>query len=145
MDRRDFQLLKTCYWPDASEEHGAVTDFFVWLDVRTRDWDRTMFCLSQIIIDLEGDVAAVETYFHGYRKRPKPTGGWFDEFVSGRYVDKMTKRQGEWRIQHRIVVFEWFRHLPDCMDVVGSPFGAARRGARKPADPIYALLGRLPG
>ena len=117
--------------------------FFVWLDVRTRDWDRTMFSLSQIIIDLDGDVAAVETYFNGYRKRPKPQGGWFDEFVSGRYVDKMTKRQGQWRIQQRVVVFEWFRQLPDSADFAGSPFGDAKRGARKPHDPLYALLNGL--
>jgi hypothetical protein len=144
VDRRDFDLLAKCYWPEAIEEHGAfngaIADFLVWLDVRTRDWDRTMFSLSQIIIDLDGDRAAVETYFNGYRKRPKPEGGWFDEFVSGRYVDKMTKRQDEWRIEHRTVVFEWFRQLPDSMDFAGSPFGAAQRGAHKPADPLYALL-----
>ncbi len=75
VDRRDFDLLAKCYWPDAIEEHGAfngaIADFLNWLDVRTRDWDRTMFSLSQIIIDLDGDVANVETYFEGYRKRPK--------------------------------------------------------------------------
>lgn len=148
VDRRDFDLLARCYWPDAGEEHsavnGAIADFLSWLDVRTLDMDRTMFSLSQIIIDLDGDGANVETYFNGYRKRPKPTGGWFDESVSGRYVDRMTKRQGEWWIQHRIVVFKWFRQLPDSVDFAGSPFGDAKRGARKPDDPIYAPLNARP-
>ena len=147
VDRRDFDLLAKCYWPGASEEHGAfngaIEDFFVWLDERTRDWDRTMFSLSQSIIDLDGDRAKVETYFQGYRKRPKNKGGWFDEFVGGRYADRMTKYQGEWRIQHRTVVFEWFRQLEDSADFGGSPFGEARRGARKADDPIYELLSRF--
>lgn len=147
VDRRDFGLMRECYWPDAIETHGAYNGnfqgFLEWLNERTRDWDRTMFSLGQTVIDLKQDRAAAETYFTGLRRKPKPEGGWFDEFVAGRYADILTKRGDEWRIQHRTVLFEWYRQLPDSFDFEGSPFGAAKRGARAPNDPMYALFGDL--
>ncbi len=143
IDRRDFDLLKTVFWPEAIDEHGAyngpVSEFWAWVDQRTKHWERTMHSLAQIIIDLNGDEAAAETYFTAYHKKPKPDGTWFDEYVAGRYIDRMVKRGGEWRILHRIVAFEWFRHMPDSADWASSPFGAAQRGAHKPDDPIYRL------
>ena len=78
-----------------------------------------------------------------YAEKPKPEGGWFDEFVAGRYLDRMRKKDGEWRIQHRIVAFEWFRHLPDSSEFDDSPFGSAQRGARLPDDPMYRLFAGL--
>jgi hypothetical protein len=144
IDRRDFELLKTVFWPDAIDEHGAyngpVSEFWAWVDQRTKHWERTMHSLSQIIIDLEGDEASVETYFTAYHKKPKADGTWFDEYVGGRYIDRMIKKGDEWRIQHRVVAFEWFRHMPDSADWTNSPFGTAQRGARKPEDLIYGLL-----
>jgi hypothetical protein len=147
VDRRDFDLLRTCYWPDAAETHGAydgpAEGFFEWLYERTRPWERTMFSLGQSTIDLKGDTAGVETYFTGYRKMPRADGGWFDQFVAGRYLDLMIRRDREWRIQHRTVVFEWWRDLPDSTEFANSPFGTAQRGARAPDDPMYRLFAGL--
>ena len=144
IDRRDFELLKTVFWPDAIDEHGAyngpVSEFWARVDQRTKHWERTMHSLSQIIIDLDGEEASVETYFTAYHKKPKADGTWFDEYVAGRYIDRMVKKCDEWRIQHRVVAFEWFRHMPDSEDWTKSPFGTAQRGARKPDDLIYGLL-----
>jgi 3-phenylpropionate/cinnamic acid dioxygenase small subunit len=141
IDRRDFDLLKTVFWQDAIDEHGAyngpVSEFWAWVDQRTKHWDRTMHALAQTIIDLDGEEASAETYFTAYHKKPRPDGTWFDEYVGGRYIDRMVKKSNEWRIQHRIVAFEWFRHMPDSSDWTNSPFGAAHRGARMPEDPIY--------
>ncbi len=141
IDRRDFDLLKTCFWPDAIDEHGGyngpVSEFWDWVYTRTLNWERTVHSLSQIMIDLRGEEAAAETYFTAYHKKPRPEGGWFDELVGGRYVDRMVKKQGEWRIQHRICVFEWFRHFPDSFEFDNSPWAVAVRGQRLPDDPIY--------
>jgi len=144
IDRRDFGLLKTVFWPEAIDEHGAfngpVSEFWAWAAERTVTWDRTMHSLGQIIIDVRGDEAGVETYFTAYHKKPKPDGSWFDEFVAGRYIDRMSCRGGEWRIQHRIVAYDWFRHLADSTEFDNSPFGTAQRGCRDETDPIYRLL-----
>lgn len=147
VDRRDFDALRDVYWPDAIDEHGAfngpVSEFFDWVDERTRGWDRTVHYISQITVDLKGDEAGAETYYMCVQKKPKPEGGWFDELVGGRYVDRMTKRDGAWRIQHRINVFEWFRHFPDSFDFKNSPFGKAQLGGHKPHDPLYSLIGEF--
>jgi hypothetical protein len=147
VDRRDFEALRQVYWPEAIDDHGAyngpVAEFFDWVDQRTRNWDRTVHNICQIIVDLKGAEAGVETYFMAYHKKPRPDGGWFDELVGGRYVDRMVKRNGEWRILHRIVLFEWFRHFSDSFEFEESPWRNARRGARKPDDVIYSFLGDL--
>jgi hypothetical protein len=55
----------------------------------------------------------------------------------------MVKKEGEWRIQHRICVFEWFRHFADSFEFDNSPFGAAVRGNRQPDDAIYTHFSGL--
>ena len=61
--------------------------------------------------------------------------------LGGRYLDKMRKRDGEWRIQDRRCSFDWYREYPDSCDwskdFSGAPF---RPGGKKPNDPVYTFL-----
>jgi hypothetical protein len=148
VDRRDFQLLETVFWPDATDNHGAfngpIADFYPWVAERVRTWPRTQHNIQQIIISIVGDEAAVETYFVAYQLKPNGNGGFFDEYVAGRYLDRMTRRENDWRVQKRITCFDWFRHMPDTSEWAASPFGQGRAmGAYKPQDPMYALFGHL--
>lgn len=148
VDRRDFELLKTVFWSDATENHGAfngaIADFLAWVVERIRSWPRTQHTVNQIIISIVGDEAAVETYFVAYHLKPDGKGGFFDEHVAGRYLDRMTRRGNDWRVQKRITCFDWFRHMPDTSEWDSSPFGKVRAmGGHKPEDPMYAHFGGL--
>lgn len=148
VDRRDFNLLKTIFWPDATDNHGAfngpIADFYPWVEDRVKHWPRTQHGVNQIIISIKGDEAAVETYFTAYHLKPRENGSLFDEYVAGRYLDRMFRRGDEWRIQSRITCFEWYRHMPDTSEWGQSPFGQSRNmGGPKPLDPSYAHFGSL--
>lgn len=111
VDRADSELLRSVYHPGATDDHGlfvgpAETFVDQVLPELTKTWSMTMHTLGQSLIELDGDQAAVETYFVAYHRRPADGASWLDTF-GGRYVDRFERRAGEWRIAHRTVVHEW--------------------------------------
>ena len=70
-----------------------------------------MHALSNISIDLQGDVAFTESYVTAsHLIRPERGGGLF--WFAGRYVDRFEKRSGEWRIAHRKLLRSWEKVEP---------------------------------
>ena len=60
---------------------------------------------------------------------------------AGRYIDRFEKRDGEWRIAKRMVVYDWIRHLGSPEGTEAQRFGPrVPQGAPFPQDPVYALL-----
>ncbi|MNR69080.1 hypothetical protein D3C85_1940640 [compost metagenome] len=58
--------------------------------------------------------------------------------LGGRYLDLLEKRQGQWRILRRRVVFDWFHDLGRASAWEEGPFGVpAYTGAFKPLDWVY--------
>lgn len=109
VDRMDRDLLMSCYHPDAIDDHG----FFVGGPEDFWDWVNHYHCNAQIghqhivtnhSCDLDGNVAHTETYWMFAATDAKDynlaIGG-------GRYIDRMEKRNGEWRIAARKCVSEW--------------------------------------
>ena len=130
IDRRDFELVRACYHPDASDDHGdylgGVDGFLDYAESMLRRFERTMHFLANILIEVElpADFARSEAYaiaFHRLRASEKKP---LRDFVVGfRYVDDFERRGSDWRISNRICVFEWSR-----IDPVGDgpfAFGAA--------------------
>ncbi len=67
VDHADAELLKSCYHPDAIEEHGNFTggNAFAYVDgavPRIRLMGAMQHLLGSSHIDFDGDVAWVETY-----------------------------------------------------------------------------------
>ena len=89
------------------------------------------------LIDADRLSAHCETYFQAFHSIPRTRGGASDLFVGGRYVDRFEKRNGEWRVAHRTLVFG---------DVVAEPMKEASRFPPEFAvqkhgmdDPLYLL------
>jgi hypothetical protein len=140
IDRVDMDLVRSCYWPDAQDHHGAFSGdreaFIVWVEevLRSR-FTATQHALHQSVIECEGDEAFVETYFRAWHTPADPaqTGKLV---LYGRYVDRMEKRGGEWRIALRQLVSD-LRGIDPIEDLtdVDDPAGG-RRGRE---DPSYGL------
>ena len=97
------------------------------------------------LIDLRGDVAAVESYFRttleGRDAQQKPQ----ETLLAGRYIDRFERRDGEWRVASRTVVYDWVRHISLPAAMAAEVFGLRQPvGARKPDDALYELLGQAP-
>ena len=146
VDRRDKALLKTIYWPEANDYHGAfngpASEFVDHVMEFIKTQDLIQHSLGTIIIELAGKRAKVESYFKGYQRFPRPDGVMTDLFMGGRYLDRMEKRGGEWRTADRFVVYDWFREMPDSFDLSKELFGfVAVTGTQDENDKLYSWLG----
>jgi len=150
IDRIDEGALRSAYWPDGTGRHGAFvgggTAFIeATLANLRRAGARTNHLLGNILIDLRGDVAGVESYFRTTLGGVDSEGKPLETLLSGRYVDRFERRHGEWRVAHRTVVYDWVHRSPLPPEMVADMFGTRLpTGEQKPDDPIYELLGQAP-
>lgn len=149
VDRGDEAMVRSTYHVDAYDDHvdyrGDIDGFILWLREIFEGYENSMHFLGNCLIEFAGpDVAMVETSFASRRLR-KPEG---DEVVGlgpndmicrqawGRYLDRMERRDGEWRIAKRVTV-------TDDRFVSVAKDGARRDdiiwGSRSPADPVFAF------
>lgn len=141
-DRLDVELLKSCYFDDATDCHwffnGNAHDFCDFIVNLHRQSDNTVHSITNTMIDLAPDAmsAFVESQFYAMHRIPLGDGRYLDQVGDGRYLDVFEQREGEWKIAHRRVAFEGFRESV-VADVLGGNPGLGRRA---PDDPVY--LGR---
>ncbi len=145
IDRRDPELLRGVYWPGASDDHvvfkGPVEEFIPWCMAQMESMPLVMHTLGNILIQVTGAEARVETYFQAYHRIDDGKKPPYDMVLGGRYLDKMSRRDGEWRIAERRCSFDWYREYADSADwqkdFSGAPF---RPGGKKPDDLVYTFL-----
>ena len=160
IDRRDPEMLRSVYWPDAWDDHAFINagvDEFV---ATAMDLQATCVAtqhnVGNILIHWEKDSARVETYVNTYLRvegpstphwRTKPETipeserGKFVEFNTGsRYLDRMEKRAGIWRISNRQLVQDWYR-IAEAQDWADYPYaGALSLGTVGQGDQGYLLF-----
>jgi len=148
IDRADEAILRSTYWPDATDCHGAyrgsADGFIVQAITHLQRGGRGVHQVSNILIELHGDVAAVESSFLALQASAAQPE--IETFLAGRYVDRFEKRDGQWRVAQRTVVYDWIeaRQRPELADDDVSLFGSRQpTGERSKADPVYALLERV--
>ena len=144
IDRRDAELLRSVYWPDATDNHGIFNgnamQFVDFILPMLSSMRSTTHSISNILIDLRGDIACVETYVQAYHDAPGPEGR-VDIVVGGRYLDRMERRDGQWRIAHRQFVMDWNQNLSSTAQWDGPLYGALDvRGTGDTGDPSYGLF-----
>ena len=100
LDRRDWELMKSAYHEDGIDRHGNFIGhpdtFVAWAaDLFKDEWDYSLHFLDPNNIEIDGDVAHSECYVLFTQRR---TDGSALEFGGGRYIDRLERRNGEWRI-----------------------------------------------
>jgi ketosteroid isomerase-like protein len=111
IDRCDAELIASAFHPDAVAEHGP--NQFTGADIGERTstgmrehYRASMHFTGNQMIELHGDVANVETYNFNYHLQDRE--GREELFVRAiRYVDRLERRDGEWKIARRRVICEW--------------------------------------
>lgn len=144
VDRKDFELVRSCYHPDAHDDHGeyagGVEGFLEYLESAVSRYTGTMHFLGNMLIDVRGSTAHAETYCLGlHRLPPRPGKLNRDITLVLRYVDVLEERDGEWRISHRVCTYDWARLDSDLdgRELLSEGFV---RGRPFPDDPSYAHL-----
>lgn len=139
IDRRDLELVRSCYHADARDEHGGyvggVEGFLQHALAGLSRCERTLHFIGNVLVEVEGDRARCESYALAFHRLPgREEQPPRDRVVALRYLDVFTRRSGEWRIALRRCVSEWTR-----TDPVGPGWDfppAWLRGEFSPADPI---------
>jgi SnoaL-like domain len=138
VDRRDWDLVRSCYHPDAVDHHGpysgGVDGFVTWgKQVLDAVLSTTHFVGNQIV-DVDGSAAWHEAYCRAYHRLKatdsEPEQDWV---INLRYLDHFECRDGEWKISDRLVVHDSVRR-----DAVGEGTDTDFfRGAFAPEDASY--------
>ena len=116
LDRRDFEMVRSCFMPDAFADYGAskgqgIENILKIVKV-VATFQFTMHFMGNQLVEIHGDAADVETYAMDRLRYTAKDGKDYDMFGGLRYLDKMVKREGRWRIQHRVMHTDWRRHEP---------------------------------
>lgn len=137
VDRADETQLTAAYWPDAEVAYGGFNgnahEFCKRLPQAIRNFTYTHHAIGNVVIDLIGEDARVETYVTARHYTARDDS--YMIFV-GRYLDRMQRRNGVWKILHRRVVMDWNQNGPAGAKWDGAPFDGLARGSRHPDDPL---------
>lgn len=146
VDRGDLALILSAFHEDAIDNHSGIEERAVDRFRHTVELGRSMFTshnLTNVLIQLDGDIARSQACFMAWH-RFDHDGAKIDWLLCGRYLDRHERRAGEWRIAHRIVVYDCERFD----EVERKPAGHAAAtaleralwGAKSPADRSYDVL-----
>ncbi|EPX82270.1 hypothetical protein Salmuc_03058 [Salipiger mucosus DSM 16094] len=145
IDRGDATLLDPAFHEDAEDDHGnfrgtkhdALAAFAK--SAKNPAVSSSVHHIGNILIDLRGDVADVETYFMASQRREEDGKHWIRMRV-GRYLDRFEKRDGIWRVARRKVIDDWssLDELAQPAREVGPDNNHGTRGAD---DPSRAVTG----
>jgi hypothetical protein len=138
VDRQDKALVTSCYHPDAIDDHGMFVgrsdEFFDWTDPSHLH----LFSTHQHVVcnhtcELDGDTAHCETYyfFAGMRKADNQLA-----MSGGRYIDRMERRDGAWRIAARKCLVEW-NSANMVVEGMAEVYAAVGKVARDRSDASY--------
>jgi hypothetical protein len=114
IDRFDRALLLSAFHPDAIDDHGE----FVGTPEQLYDFATGLHGLGQHCThhnllnhscEIDGDTAHSETYYLFTGRNRDDATIWI---AQGRYLDRLERRGGEWKIAMRYCVVEWAGVLP---------------------------------
>ncbi|MGJ7543636.1 nuclear transport factor 2 family protein [Variovorax sp. LT1R16] len=145
IDRVDEAALRSAYWEDATDCHGAwngsAAGFIAQALPKLRQGGRRIHQITNVLIELHGDAAAVESSFFALQATAAQPER--ETFLCGRYLDRFERRCGVWRVAARIVVYDWIeeRVRPELTQDDAALFGPRQPvGGPAPHDALYALL-----
>lgn len=163
-DRLDVELFRTTFWEDGGFDggpaEGPALEIIPHLfeNLMPEMWEASQHSISNILIELEGDRAFVESYLTAFHlshpthasrsallgEKNALAAGFKDddviEFIfGGRYIDLFEKRSSEWRILKRKIVPVFNRVERYTGIKNGGQYDLLKhRSSRDRDDPVYA-------
>ncbi|WP_048581875.1 nuclear transport factor 2 family protein [Streptomyces viridochromogenes] len=124
VDRLDLDELRRCYHHDAYDNHGAyqgdIDGLIAWIAHRHETIPYSLHISGNILIEFAGDdLALVESYNSIVQHYPADARASLQQFLGegavrpdgalhfmtwGRFIDRMLRRDGEWKIIRRTLV-----------------------------------------
>lgn len=145
VDNADLNSLKSAYWEDAIDCHGAYQGTASgFIDAAMQSLKNAVVSIHQIsniLIEYQPEVCRVESKFFALQIYPENNGYNIETKIWGRYADIFEKRNNIWKISKRTVIYDWVQEINT------QPISKENRfklrqpiGCLYPEDPIYSLL-----
>ena len=150
VDRGDVALAETLYERDALDEHGfnssnTAREFLDSIEAMSSGLTAIQHNITNHLIRITGpDTAEGEAYLVAYHRSENEDSAYL-LLIGGRYLDRYSKREGQWKIAHRKCVAEW-GHEAKVPAKLGddSITGAIAAGQMDAEDPSYAFFAEFP-
>lgn len=108
-DRHDSDLMSSVYFEDGVDEHGPVVkvgaEYAEYANnAHSAVFEDHLHNITTHTCEIDGDVAHAESYVMGSMRAK---GGKVVALMGGRYLDRLERRDGEWKIALRRCTIEW--------------------------------------
>lgn len=108
-DRHDVELMTNVYHDDAIDEHGpnvkVGAEYATWAnEVHAAVFEDHLHNITTHTCEITGDVAHCESYVIGAMRM---RDGKTLTLMGGRYLDRLERRDGVWKIALRRCTIEW--------------------------------------
>lgn len=107
LDRMDKEMAYAVWWEGGTAFYDGIFEgtghgFIDWVWEAHSSMERHSHQITNVLIDLDGDLATSESYVTVVLWTLPDADGVQSELVGrGRYLDRWSKRQGFWAIDHR--------------------------------------------
>ena len=147
IDRADEVLLRTAYHDSGTVDYGSMqgtaADFASSIATMHKTMPMSLHRPSNVWVKIADDSALSESYVMAWVTLPTD-GEPQPHLVGGRYLDQHTRRDQQWRMQHRRYVLDWIMQFTPPVDTETNPTfdlnTAVPRGGHHLSDPGNALL-----
>jgi hypothetical protein len=138
-DRHDVELMTSVYHEDGIDEHGpnvvAGPEYGEWANqVHSAVFEDHLHNITTHTCEIDGDLAHCESYVMGTMRA---RDGKTLMCMGGRYLDRLERRDGVWRMVLRRCTIEW-AFTVDASVLQSGAFKGFLKGVRDKSDLSYA-------
>jgi hypothetical protein len=140
LDRMDAEMARAV-WHEGGTAHyfgffeGTGDEFVEWVWKSHERMQRHSHQITNVLIELDGDTATSEAYvIVALWTLPDAEGNQVEIVARGRYLDRWSRRDGRWAIDHRFHVVDMQNVAP----LVGGQVSAEYR--RDEQDPSFEFI-----
>jgi hypothetical protein len=150
LDWLDLAELKTCFWDDGWVDYGFFEgNAHGWCDavmpIESSSLHRFHYVFN-IRVEVNGEHADAESNSLAGGRRENDDGALVQSFFGSRYLDKLERRDGIWKISERRTLLEFAQELPAGGGPGGGLKGLELITGLSPDHPLYRPMGyRKPG
>jgi hypothetical protein len=111
VDRKDIELLRTLYAKGSTDDHGKhyngdAEGYLQFLEKSFPHMTYSGHHICNHLVSVEGDRGEGEVYAIAYHVFADRQGGWIEDFMTVRYIDRYVRQMGRWLFASRVVAFD---------------------------------------
>ena len=147
MDRIDDDLARSVWHDDGTAHYSGIYEgtghgFVEWVSEFHKGLVSTSHQITNTLIEVDGDTAGSEAYVLVRLRFSRDDDSRFDVCGIGRYLDRWSRRDGVWAVDHRVYVGDqsWIEDIPKRSGVPGAPGASKLAAATDRSDPSYDFI-----